>query len=113
MKVDRYMVNLFFEIKRNLPPELGADLKISSADLSSAMINVYWSSDDNAIRTLVDAFFRRAGDEWYAQLQPKKRYYRGIEIAAEPTRAQMSANAQPESNKPKSKKRFYRGALVE
>ncbi len=113
MKVDRYMVNLFFEIKRNLPPELGADLKISSADLSSAMINVYWSSDDNVIRTLVDAFFRRAGEEWHAQLQPKKRYYRGIEIAEERSPTQSNSSTSPELDKPKTKKRFYRGALVE
>ncbi|GGZ96215.1 hypothetical protein GCM10008090_00530 [Arenicella chitinivorans] len=107
------MVNLFFEIKRNLPPELGDDLKISSADLSSAMINVYWSSDDNMVRTLVEAFFRRAGDEWYVQLQPKKRYYRGVEIAENRAHTQSKSIARPDSDKPKAKKRFYRGALVE
>ena len=114
MQIDRYMVNLFFEIKRNLPRRLQTDMKISDPDIGRSMVDLYRASDDENIKRLVEVFLERAGDEWVARIRPKKRFYRGLEIAT--TREQKSkpqkTSKQKISKQKAKKQRIYRGQIV-
>jgi len=71
MNIDRYMVNLFFEIKRNLPITLQKDLKISAPDLGDTMMTIYAKSDDENIKLLIEVFMERAGGKWLTKLAKK------------------------------------------
>lgn len=97
MHIDRYMVNLFFEIKRNLPSEHGSDLKISDPELSSLMIKKHLSCSNEAIHRLIEVFFERAGGAEYAKFQNATAIGKSTVIA---------------DNK-RTKKRYYRGALIQ
>lgn len=99
MNVDRYMVNLFFEIKRNLPQELQLNLKLSSPTLMQDMIDLTSNTDDENIKVLIDRFFERAKiDVLKIQKEAKKKAQR-----------KMKAVKRKKVKAP----RYYRGALLE
>ncbi|MCH2191011.1 MAG: hypothetical protein MK188_08820 [Gammaproteobacteria bacterium] len=90
MNVDRYMVNLFFEIKRNLPFHLQSGLKISSPTLTQDIVDVYNTTEDENIKLLIDRFFERA------QIDP------------------IGSDAKDVGKEPPDKpRRYYRGALLD
>lgn len=68
MNIDRKMVNIFFEIKRNMPFELREDMKIASPDLGARLVGIYQESDSSPLRTLIEQFMLKAGPEWTAKL---------------------------------------------
>jgi len=90
MNVDRYMVNLFFEIKRNLPFQLQSGLKISSPTLTQDVVDVFNTTEDENIKVLIDRFFERAKIDPFKDQQ---------KVAA--------------TKKPTKPRRYYRGALLE
>lgn len=102
MQIDRYMVNLFFEIKRNLPPEQQSNLKISDHALGDTMVNLYQTCDDENIKLLIKVFMERAGEEWLRRIAPKPGLL--------PNRAPSQKEKPAKRNKPK---RMYRGQVVE
>ncbi len=113
MNIDRYMVNLFFEIKRNLPFALQRDFKISNADLGDMMVKLYRSIDDEAIKRLIEVFLERAGDGWTAKLKTSSYLkeqasssYRGVKKKVK----RSVAASGPDGG---AKGRYYRGVLVE
>lgn len=73
MNIDRPMVTLFFQIKRNLPFEIRDDLKISSPAIGTQLVSIYQKSDDKPLRQLIEEFMQRAGDSWVSKLnKPQK-----------------------------------------
>ena len=113
MKIDRYMVNLFFEIRRNLPLALQEEMTISNPSLGDQMVSLYRVVDDRNIKLLIKVFLQRAGEDWTAKLSQKKRLYRGAEIAkSSPPKAPTQSVLDLPSNKAKPK-RIYRGQVVE
>lgn len=71
--IDRAMVTLFFEIKRNMPFEARDELKISSPVIGTQLISIYQKSNDKPLRRLIEEFMQRAGDTWVSKLsQPRK-----------------------------------------
>lgn len=107
MNIDRYMVNLFFEIKRNLPFELRSPLKISNANLCDDLIDVYLSIDNEANQRLIEVFLERAGETWGKKL-----------CSARIPSLDQNADQPGISNikqplKSIKKARYYRGVLVE
>lgn len=71
--IDRQMVTLFFEIKRNLPFDARNDLKISSPAIGTQLVAIYQSSNDKPLRRLIEKFMQRAGDTWVSKLsEPQK-----------------------------------------
>jgi hypothetical protein len=73
MNIDRPMVTLFFEIKRNLPFEARDDLKISSPVIGTQLVSIYQTSSDKPLRRLIEEFMQRAGDTWVSKLsKPQK-----------------------------------------
>jgi len=72
MNIDRYMANLFFEIRRNLPKNQQRQMKISSPTLGDDIIFVYKNSDDESIRLLIEVFLERAGEKWLKKLHSFK-----------------------------------------
>ncbi len=81
MNIDRPMVSLFFEIKRNMPFDERNDMKISAPDVGERLVSIYRGSNNQALRELIENFMSRAGSDWRNQLEPKKRpklmFYRG------------------------------------
>ena len=118
MHIDRYMVNLFFEIKRNSPAKYNGSLKISDPTLGQTLIDLYQISDE-ANQRLIEVFLERAGEDWSKQLRSNdggllsKLQLRNTRSAqtAETTNTPAETKTRPH-NEPK-KKRYYRGALVE
>ncbi len=109
MNIDRYMVNLFFEIKRNLSFELRDPLKISDPNLGESMLELYRTIDNDPIKRLIEVFFERAGDDWSERLGNKRSFKRfGLARATTFGDASQSNLTQ----KTKAKPRYYRGALV-
>lgn len=60
MNVDRYMINLFFEIKRILPNDIRQQLKIASPTLHEELKELQKSVDNEATQRLIEVFFERA-----------------------------------------------------
>jgi len=72
--IDRAMVSLFFEIKRNMPFEHREQMKISSPNIGEQLISIYQESDNNSLKRLITDFMERAGDGWVNKLNPTKRF---------------------------------------
>ena len=69
MNIDRKMVSLFFQIKRQMPHELREDMKIASHDIGDRLVTIYKASDgDRTMRMLIEQFMLRAGPEWAGKL---------------------------------------------
>ena len=75
MQLDRSMVNAFFEIKRQLPPEIQRKLRISSPNVGDNLVALYVSTEDPQVKELTRAFLSRAGAEWLEKLEPPKRLF--------------------------------------
>jgi len=71
--IDRAMVSLFFEIKRNMPFEQRKDMKISSPTIGQQLISIYQQSNDTSLKQLIEDFMQRAGDGWASKLSSPKR----------------------------------------
>jgi hypothetical protein len=71
--INRAMVTLFFEIKRNMPFEARDDMKISSPVIGKQLISIYQQSNNKPLRRLIEDFMQRAGAAWESQLStPRK-----------------------------------------
>ena len=68
--IDRAMVNLFFEIKRNMPFDQRQAMKISSPNITQQLIGIYEESSNNSLKHLIQDFMVRAGDGWAKKLRP-------------------------------------------
>lgn len=110
MNIDRYMVNLFFEIKRNLPYNLREPLKISSPNLGDSMLDVYTSIDNEATKRLIEVFFERAGADWVKKLRSVKGSGSLNFIGSSSDNKQTKAKVKPTIKSEKA--RYYRGALI-
>jgi len=117
MNVDRYMVNLFFEIRRNIPASQARDLKLADPNLGDAMVKLYQSTDDENIRLLTEIFLEKAGGNWLKKANPSKaakllkklKLKESLEKTSETNR---DTNKQKSKKSSSSKPRYYRGALV-
>ena len=113
MNIDRYMVNLFFEIKRNIPSDQQAHMNISNPQLGKLMSQLYCQTDDENIKLLTQIFLERAGESWLKDAKKEDSAATGRlnkQVEKEPL------NRRPESSIRKSKakpKRIYRGQVVE
>ncbi|MFT6406841.1 MAG: hypothetical protein ACJAQ6_000251 [Arenicella sp.] len=107
------MVNLFFEIKRNIPPHQQSSMKISDPELGKVMSALYRQTDDQNIKLLTKIFLERAGQTWLKDADKS-----ASSIATRPTKIvkPLVVNKQADTpepiKKPKSK-RIYRGQVVE
>lgn len=73
LNIDRAMVSLFFEIKRNMPFEQREEMKISSPTVGASLVKLYRNSSNKALKRLIRDFMRHAGDDWLAKIvKPKK-----------------------------------------
>ena len=110
MNIDRYMVNLFFEIKRNSPSPSKDDLKISDPDLAKSLIELHQQNISESLNRLIEVFFERAGDGWSDKLRDDSKSSFNLSTVARHGKALLK---QAKATRPKSDKaRYYRGALV-
>lgn len=73
MNIDRPMVSLFFEIKRNLPATDRDEMRIAAPDVGERLVAIYQDSNNSALKELIETFMDHAGSEWTKQLtKPKK-----------------------------------------
>lgn len=73
MNIDRPMVTLFFEIKRNLPFESRDAMKLSAPDIGERLLDIHRASGNPSLRSLIERFFMRAGDDWMNRINPPKK----------------------------------------
>ncbi|MFT5571288.1 MAG: hypothetical protein ACI9FR_000202 [Cryomorphaceae bacterium] len=113
MQIDRYMVNLFFEIRRNLPYAQRADLKIADSRIGNLMVDLHKSTDDQNIKVLIEAFLDRAGAQWTRKIKgrPSHLWSKRADQAL-PTEPSTSESKKAKSKADK-KIRYYRGARVD
>jgi len=111
MEVDRYMANLFFEIKRNLPPAQKSSMKIADSDLGERMVDLYKSTNNDSIKVLIKSFLEHAGEEWSKKIELKPKRYRGAEQNTEESK--QSVEAEPSGKQARKKVRYYRGVRIE
>lgn len=113
MNIDRYMVNLFFEIKRNIPASQQINMNISNPHLGKLMSKLYCQTDDENIKLLTQIFLERAGENWLKDAKKSansmtKRHSKGSN--------KESKHRQKDGSVPNAKakpKRIYRGQIVE
>ncbi len=112
MNIDRYMVNLFFEIKRNVPHSQQAGLKISDPDIGSVMTSLYRETRDENIKLLAGIFLERAGENWLSEADKPKALSRIMKrLSKEPSvEPSSAATTSVKQSKPK---RIYRGQIIE
>lgn len=112
MNVDRYMVNLFFEIRRNLPSQQQQGMRLSAPDLGEKLVTLYNSSDDENIQLLVEIFLERAGEDWIKKIRKKKR--RILSAKASKDKLDLKDMKETSSIKEKSMKKsnYYRGVKI-
>jgi hypothetical protein len=107
------MVNLFFEIRRNLPHVQRADMKIADARIGNLMVDLYKSTKDENVRVLIEAFLDHAGSEWSEKIKEKSKnsWAKRVDnvLPAQPTAHKINSKDANADNK----KRYYRGARVD
>lgn len=90
MQINRKMVTLFFEIKRNMPYEHREKMKIASPDLAQQLTVIYKKSKRHSLKESIEKFMSLAGDEYLDKLKaPKKpvqNYYRGSPVVKSSSR---------------------------
>lgn len=111
MKLDRYMVNLFFEIKRNLPLSQQKDMLISSPSIGTIMTNIQQITDDENIKLLINVFLERADQNNSSDLAKSSRPPSLIKKIMSPTIPKNIGSTKAVSNK--KSQRIYRGQIVE
>ncbi len=112
MNIDRYMVNLFFEIKRNVPYHQQASLKISDPDIGSVMASLYRETKDENIKLLVSIFLERAGEKWASDAQKPKALGNILKRLSKDSSVEHVSETSPAVKKHKPK-RIYRGQVIE
>lgn len=113
MNIDRYMVNLFFEIKRNIPSSQQAHMNISNPQLGKLMSQLYCRTDDENIKLLTQIFLERAGESWLKDAKKEDSSATGRltkQVNKEPMKRRSDSSRLKTKAKPK---RIYRGQVVE
>lgn len=74
MNIDRQMVNLFFEVRKNVPAEIRQGMKLSSPTLGSDLVAIFNIIDNDKVKFAIERFFKRAGDadNWLSEIQDLK-----------------------------------------
>jgi len=68
MHIDRPMVKLFFDLKRQVPFEMQDQMKLASPQLGVNLVEIYQQSRCPAIRSQIEEFLARAGNQWQSKL---------------------------------------------
>jgi len=112
MNIDRYMVNLFFEIKRNIPHQQQAELKISDPNIGEVMTALYRETKDENIKLLVRIFLERAGGKWASDADKPKILSNALKRLSknDAPEAKVDTSSTELRDKPK---RIYRGQVIE
>ncbi len=113
MNIDRYMVNLFFEIKRNVPIHQQDGMKISNPNLGNVMVALNKETKDENIELLTRIFLERAGGRRIKESKSKT-----TRTAALIEKLSTLGNKPRTTNRTDSisqikPKRIYRGQVVE
>lgn len=112
MNIDRYMVNLFFEIKRNIPLQQQASMKISDPELGKVMSTLYRQTENQNIKLLTQIFLERAGENWLEEAE--KGISKIAQLKKRVQQVEVSKNtSSPDSSKKRKPKLIYRGQIVE
>ncbi len=101
MNIDRKMVSLFFEIKRNMPYEQREDMKIAANDLGAKLVGIHQESQNESLNMLIEQFMERAGPEWAKKLDKSALPIMGFGLN-EPTQTKPKKNVLKEKG-PKQK----------
>ena len=115
IQLDRYMVNLFFEIKRNAPHDCQQDMLVSDPNLGKNLSVLYQKVSDENLKLLIEVFFERAGPKWLALIKPKKTAQLLQKINSKAKIADKSSAEQKENsdNSGQPKARYYRGVRID
>ena len=126
---DRAMIELVREIRRRVPSDIKPGIKLANPDILNELTDVYFSTQDVILKTLIKELFERAGEPWPTRLlkeeatpQYQAKVYRGNtqltetpRSEAKPSDTKENNSANPEeatSQKPNKRTRIYRGRVI-
>lgn len=115
MQFTKPMIELVFEIRRRVDAQIKPGVKLANPDLLAELADVYSSSKDTILRTLIRELMTIAGDEWLSLLQSAGKP--PAKMQARVYREQVSLEAAP-ADRPRSEQassgsvRYYRGVRI-
>jgi hypothetical protein len=104
------MVNLFFEIKRNLPVSQQREMLVSSPTIGDVMTSLYQTTQDENIKLLTGIFLERAGQDWIKKANNKPATSMINKLFSKTSSTPQSNSMELPKKKPQ---RIYRGQVVE
>lgn len=105
------MVNLFFEIKRNIPIHHQTGMTISNPDIGSVMTSLYRETNDQNIKLLTRIFLERAGESWLKEAD--KNASPAAKVISKVTKQRLPKQSNSAPHKKTKPKRIYRGQVVD
>ena len=120
MQYTKPMIDLVYEIRRRVEPDVKPGVKMANPELLKELADYYRTAKDTITKTLIKELLSLAGDEWRTLLQPVQeiqmntppkqvvKVYRGQTILVEAPRPDLVA-----ANTPAKPARMYRGHPVD
>ena len=62
LTLDKEMIDLFFEIKNDLPAAIQNDLRLSDASLLKKLMVIYQAATETKTKTKIEGFFKQCID---------------------------------------------------
>lgn len=116
MQFTKPMIELVYEIRRQVPPSLKPGVKLANPDLFLELIEHYHDKATTIARALIKELLNLAGDPWPTELArpateaaPRQvvKIYRGT------TALKAAPTVTDEQNQPRRSKMVYRGRTLE
>lgn len=70
MQYTKPMIDLVYEIRRRVEPDMKPGVKMANPELLKELADYYHQAKDTITKTLIKELLALAGDEWKALLQP-------------------------------------------
>lgn len=116
MQYSKFMIDLVYQIRRNVPPHAKPTVKLSNPDLLDNLLDLYFQSNNKGLRADIENLMTLAGSAWTDTLRERRRR---TEIKAPINAAQAAAGqrssfsvATSPPEKPTNKRRSYRGVQI-
>lgn len=119
MQFSKPMIELVFEIRRFVGPELKPSIKLANPELFHELQTHYHQGSGAVTKALIKELFSLAGGDWPSRLEnqappvaQKLRVYRGQASLDDKPSAESNPSARSNEADKKRKTRIYRGQVI-
>lgn len=118
MQYSKFMIDLVYQIRRNVPPETKSTVKLSNPDLLDNLLEVYFDSSNKSLRADIENLMALAGSAWIDTLRERRRRTeikapvnaaRNAKATKADQRSSFAIATSPPAAKTTGKLRSYRG----